>query len=296
MERTETKVTPQVSPPVTLAVTEHGPRRAATHVLLLHGFPDDQRMWDPLLESLPDEWHLITYDARGAGRSSRPEGRAAYRTALLVEDLVAVLDATVPDGARVHLVGHDWGSTVGWDAVAAATWDPRLEGRIATYTSASGPPLDHLASQTDSWSGRLRMLPQTLRSWYVWLFLVPRLPELVMGRAQRLLRPAVRRLDPTIDLLPWGQGVRENTSHTVDLYRANVLPRLRHPVPWRTSIPVLLVVARRDPFVTPRALEHLDARCRDLTRVEVDSGHWLPRAHPEALAALVRDFVEAHPG
>ncbi len=293
MERIETQVTPSVSPPVTLSVTEYGDRAAPTHVVLVHGFPDDQTMWGPVVRLLPPEWHVVTYDVRGAGRSSRPEGVAAYRTALLVEDLVAVLDATVPAEEQVHLVAHDWGSIAAWDAIAAETWDPRLEGRIATYTSASGPSLDHLGAQASTWRGRLRLLPQVLHSWYVWLFLIPWLPDLVW-RANHRLRPLLHRVDPTTDLLPWGREVASNARHSVNLYRANVVRQLRSPVSWRTSVPVQLVVATRDPWVTPRAVAGLEARCRDLTRVEIDAGHWLPRARPEEFAALVVAFVVDH--
>lgn len=293
MERIETQVTPRVTPPVELQVSEYGDRGSATHVLLVHGFPDDQRMWEPMVAALPQDWHVITYDVRGSGRSSRPEGRAAYRTELLVEDFVAVLVATLPVGQQVHLVGHDWGSTAMWDVVTAETWDPRLEGRLASYTSASGPPLDHLGTASSTWRGRLHLLPQTLHSWYVFLFLLPWLPELLWRHGQRVLRPAMRHLDPTIDLIPWGREVRENTSHSIDLYRANV-PRLRHPLPWRTSLPVLLVVALRDSFVLPRSLDGLEARCRDLTRIEIDEGHWVPRARPQELADVVAGFVRQH--
>lgn len=291
MQPVETQVTSQLSPPITLAVTEYGERSSAVHVLLVHGFPDDQRMWEPVVAALPAGWHAITYDVRGSGRSSRPKERSAYRTELLVEDLVAVLDATVPAGEQVHLVGHDWGSVSMWDVVAAETWDPRLAGRLSTYTSASGPPLDHLASLGSDWRGRLRMLPQTLHSTYVGLFLLPWLPEQLWGGSQSLTHRMARRLDRTVDLLPWGEDVRRNATRSLNLYRANVRRRLARPRPWRTSVPVQLVVATRDAWVTPLAVGGLEARCRDLTRVEVDEGHWFPRARPEEFAALLLDFV-----
>lgn len=294
MERTETQVTPQVLPPVTLRVREYGARDSSTHVVLVHGFPDDQRMWESVVEALPEDWHLITYDVRGSGRSTRPTDRSSYRTELLVEDLVAVVGATVPDGDRVHLVGHDWGSIALWDVVAAESSDPRLEGRLASYTSCSGPPLDHLGEMTQSWSGRLQMLPQSLHSWYVFFFQVPWLPEKVFDAGQGVLRSGVRRFDPTAEDLPWGPDLRENTSHSINLYRANVLQRLRHPRTWRTSVPVQLVIALRDAYVTPRTLEGLEERCPDLVRVEVDEGHWVPRARPEEFADLVAEFVRTH--
>ena len=276
---------------VQLAVTEYGDPAAGTHVVLMHGFPDDQTMWQPVVEALPDDWHVVTYDARGAGESSRPRDRAAYRTELLVEDLVAVVQATVPDGAPFHLVGHDWGSAAGWDVLAAETWDRRLHGRLASFTSVSGFSLDHLASKLRSRLGRLRMWRQALHSWYVYAFLLPVLPELWWRFGQPLIRRS--RVDPTLRLLPWGREVTRNAIPGLELYRANIPRRLRNPQPWRTSVPVLLVVATRDGFVTDQALAGLDARCRRLSRVELDEGHWLPRARPRELAEAVRRHVAA---
>ncbi len=139
------------------------------------------------------------------------------------------------------------------------------------------------------------MLPQFLRSWYVWLFQIPWLPEMVWRHLQGFARGSARRIDPTIELLPWGKEVRHNAERTIDLYRANVIPRLREPLPWRTSVPVLLVIALRDGWVSPRSVAGLEARCRDLTRVEIDAGHWLPRAEPQEFARVVTEFVRAHP-
>jgi pimeloyl-ACP methyl ester carboxylesterase len=103
-----------------------------------------------------------------------------------------------------------------------------------------------------------------------------------------------RLIDPTTEQLPWGRDVRHNAERSIELYRANVLPRLRDPLPWRTSVPVLLVIATRDGWVSWRSMAGLEARCRDLTRVEVDDGHWWPRARPEECARIVTEFVRAH--
>ncbi len=117
---------------------------------------------------------------------------------------------------------------------------------MASYTSTSGPPLDHLGTVAQGWRGRLRMR----HGWYVALPLLPWLPEQLWAHLQWLVRPLACRLDPTSALLPRGRTVRENSSHTIDLYRVNVIARLREPLPWRTSLPIQLVVATRDAFVT----------------------------------------------
>ena len=296
MERTETEVTSTGagagSPTITLQVSERGQRSAQVHALLLHGYPDDRRMWDPVADRLPADWHVVTVDNRGAGGSSRPAGRAAYRLEELVEDVVAVLDATVPAGRAVHLVGHDWGSILGWEVVAAATRDPRLSGRLASFTSVSGPPLDHVLTRLQTWSGRRELLPQLVHSWYVYLFCLPVLPELAWTRVRPLVRRLVGRRDATMGLLPWEDDMAANAVPGLGLYRANVR---RRPTHWRTSVPVQLVVARDDFFVRPESVDGLEARCRDLTRVELDAGHWVPRSEPARLAELVAEFAATHP-
>ena len=117
---TVTTVTGASTPPVDLAVTEYGDRAAPVHVLLLHGFPDDQRMWEPVVEHLPRDWHVVTFDLRGFGGSGKPAETSAYRLERLVEDVVAVVEHTVPQGERVHMIGHDWGSMLGWDLLAGS--------------------------------------------------------------------------------------------------------------------------------------------------------------------------------
>jgi pimeloyl-ACP methyl ester carboxylesterase len=126
---------------VELAVYEAGDPAAPT-VVLVHGYPDNAEMWQPVVDHLADRFHVVTYDTRGAGVSDAPNTTADYRLGLLVEDLAAVADATSPD-RPVHLAGHDWGSVQAWEAVTT----DRMAGRIASYTSMSGPCLDHTGAR-----------------------------------------------------------------------------------------------------------------------------------------------------
>src|SRR3954470_8680007 len=88
---------------VRLAVFETGPADAPT-VVAVHGYPDNHTLWDEIAARLATEFHVVTYDVRGAGASDKPTDRAAYRMDRLTDDLIAVLDATSPD-QPVHLVG-----------------------------------------------------------------------------------------------------------------------------------------------------------------------------------------------
>jgi pimeloyl-ACP methyl ester carboxylesterase len=283
---------------LTLAVREHSPAGTGRPtVVLVHGYPDRQDTWDALVAQLPlDRWHVVTYDVRGAGDSDVPVRRAGYRTERLVDDLVAVLDAVLPVNGRVHLMGHDWGSVQLWDAVAAEGTDPRLAGRIASFTSISGPSLDHLALLFRHPDGRrAALLRQALHSWYVDAFHVPVVPELLVRRVHPWLGARLA----AAERLPrdhWGPGLGEDAAHGLELYRANVLRRLAHPTPFRTDVPVLAIHPARDPFLTEVTLADLDQRCSDLRVERVDAGHWVTVTRPEVVAGLLSEHVESHLG
>lgn len=273
-----------------LCVREHSrPGPGKPHVVLVHGYPDRQEMWSPLLEALDgDAFHLVTYDVRGAGDSEAPPDTAEYSTSLLVDDLAAVVDATVPDGEGVHLVGHDWGSVQLWEAVRAEEGHP-LHGRVAGFTSVSGPPLSHVGWLRHHRTGRrTRLLRQALHSWYIGFFLLPRLPELVWrsGAPARALlrRGGASHLDA---------GWVDDATAGLGLYRANARRGARHRS-GPTDVPVLVVHPERDAFITPVLLEDLDRVAPRLRVERVRAGHWLPRSRPEQLAALVAEHVRAH--
>lgn len=253
------------------------------HVVLVHGYPDHQLLWRPVAERLRDAgMHAVTYDVRGAGRSDVPSRTEDYRTELLVDDLVAVLEATVPDREPVHLVGHDWGSVQLWEAVLAERDDPRLRARLASFTSISGPALEHLGRLARNPRGRqLRLLRQAAHSWYVYWFHVPVLPEL-----------GWRAVGALSSARGGGWNGRDG-ANGVNLYRANVRRNARRQPPRHTDVPVLVVAPRRDPFLTDVTLEDLDLLCSSVRVVRPDTGHWVPRTHPDLVADLVRGHVTA---
>ena len=107
--------------------------------MLVHGYPDNLRVWDKVSAALSREYLVIRYDVRGAGESDKPRRTRDYRLALLADDLQAVVDTLIP-GREFHLIAHDWGSIQSWESVTGGP----LQNRIRSYTSISGPCLDHV--------------------------------------------------------------------------------------------------------------------------------------------------------
>ncbi len=277
---------------VTLAVKTWGdPARPA--VVLVHGYPDDSSVWHAVAPLLAKQHFVIAYDVRGAGLSSAPPRTADYRLARLVDDFVAVLDAFSPT-RPVHLIGHDWGSIQGWEFVT----EPRLAGRIASYTSCSGPCLDHvgywlrrqLSRPSPAALGRLA--GQLLRSWYVYLFHLPLLPEwswrLWLGRAwPRVLR----RVEHTaIAPRPTQAG---DGARGVRLYRANFIRCLFAPRERFAHAPVQVIVPLGDKYVSPALSEDLSRWVPRYYRRTVAARHWLPVADPARFAGFAQELIDA---
>jgi pimeloyl-ACP methyl ester carboxylesterase len=267
-----------------LAVYERG--GGTPTVVCVHGYPDDHTVWDGVVEELAGRYRVVTYDVRGAGRSDVPRDRAAYRLDRLEDDLLAVLDAVSPD-QPVHLLAHDWGSIQAWHAVTGS----RLDGRVASYTSISGPCLDHaglwMRSQLRPSPRRLgKLVKQVLFSGYIAFFQLPRLPELAWRRGA--VTALLRVLQPGEPPKPRiADGV-----HGLELYRANMMPRFRRPAVRTTGIPVQVIAPAGDPFVGTPVQTEIAGWVPELRVHRVSGGHWLPRTHPGLVARLVRALVE----
>jgi pimeloyl-ACP methyl ester carboxylesterase len=258
-------------------------------VVMVHGFPDSQRVWDRVVPLLTADHRVVTYDVRGAGGSSAPASRSGYRMSKLVGDLAAVIEHVRPDGGPVHLVGHDWGSIQSWSAVMRESSDARLTGRIASYTSISGPGLDIYGNFLRDGLARRRFATvgrQALQSWYVVAFQTPGLPELIARRFGRRLRTTMARRQK-LDGGHWGDTFADDFRNGLNLYRANGLSFRR----GTTSVPVQLVVATKDSFLSPAVYADVAEFAPDVRRVDVVAGHWVVQSQPGVIADSVRAFV-----
>lgn len=107
-------------------VEVHGPDSGPT-VVLIHGWTCNTTFWAPVIKALlagEPRLRVVAYDQRGHGGSEAP-GRGGYSVPILVEDLTAVLDATVPAGERAVLAGHSMGGMT----IMAAGGDRAVLGR-----------------------------------------------------------------------------------------------------------------------------------------------------------------------
>ncbi len=278
-----------------LAVFERGePTGTNATVVLVHGWPDAHDVWDLVADRLTaDGFHVVSFDTRGVGASTPATVAQPYELAKLTGDIDAVITAT-SGGRPAHLVGHDWGGVEGW---AYVTTDECV-GKVATFTTLSGPNLDHLGHllRTD----RRAALVQGAKSLYTVVLSLP-LVRTGMWRIgmDRLFRRWLRLTEGIRpeDGYP-GPGLAHDARAAVPLYRTNIflgrflgVVRGRHPEPAVARVPVHQLVATKDNYVSASVLAHSARWVDDFTRTEIRAGHWSPRSHPAEVARHIAAYL-----
>lgn len=280
---------------IELCVAELGDPSQPT-IVLVHGYPDSKEVWSGVAGRLAERWHVVLYDVRGHGRSTAPEPlRGGFTLEKLTDDFLAVVDAVSPD-RPVHVVGHDWGSVQCWEFATVE----RTRGRITSFTSMSGPSLDHFGHWI---KGRVshpsprrvgQLLGQAAKSWYVYALHTPVLPEMawrgVLGRQW----PRILRLMEKVpaDGYPT-TSLPQDAAHGAWLYRDNVRSRLRRPRPdAHAHVPVQLITPTGDAFLSPSLNDELDMWAPRLVRRTLSAKHWVPRTMPDQLSAWISEFAD----
>lgn len=135
--------------------------------LLLHGFPEFSHSWRyqiPLFEKLG--YRVWAPDLRGYGGTDAPDGIKSYRISEILKDIAGLIDAA--DASSVTLVGHDWGAFISWN-FAMRKIRP-LERLI--IMNVPHPGAMELSMRRDGFNWA-----QFKRSWYMFYFQIPWLPE-----------------------------------------------------------------------------------------------------------------------
>jgi pimeloyl-ACP methyl ester carboxylesterase len=258
-------------------------------LILVHGYPDHQEVWEPLIQYLKHDFFVISYDVRGAGKSSIPRKIRDYRLPRLSLDLDEVATAVL--GKRpFHLVAHDWGSIQSWESVT----EPAFRNRILSFNTISGPCLDHAAFWMREQFGqhKTRFFKQLSKSWYIVMFQLPFLAPTVWS----FFKPewwggVIEKLENKTNL-PLNSNIQHDGKHGVNLYRANFLPRLAHPRVRHAVCPVQAIVLQQDNFVSPALIDEVPKWVDDFSRVDVDANHWAILSQPEKIAQLVHLFIQ----
>jgi pimeloyl-ACP methyl ester carboxylesterase len=281
-------------------------------VILLHGFPECWYSWRHQIDALATRFRVVAPDLRGYNESEKPASVAAYAMPELVADVAGLVGAF---GARdAAIVGHDWGGAIAW---YLAMERPALTRRLAVLNCP------HPAIMTQYLRGNLRQLA---RSWYMFFFQLPWLPEFLLSRGHAwaigraiqqstVRRDAITQEDLTRlrDAAMHAGALRSALNYYRAVFRdrtnAAMLPRALQrffygdePLPpprrsladWPTiAAPTLLIWGEQDVALGKEltvGMEPLFSAPFEVRYIP-DSGHWVQQEAPALVNQWLTEFL-----
>jgi pimeloyl-ACP methyl ester carboxylesterase len=268
---------------IRLHIVQAGPK-SGVPVVLLHGFPEFWYGWRKQIPALVEAGcRVIVPDQRGYNLSDKPKGVKNYGVSTLVDDIVGLIDAL--EYEKVNLVGHDWGAVVAW--TLAIKYPERLH-KLGIMNVPHPAVMRRFLT---------RDFEQIRRSWYVFLFQLPWIPEAGMRQnnwrgAERSLRGSGKiHTFTNEDIAMYKEAWSQPGAMTsmINWYRA-VIQHM--PKDFRIKVPTLMMWGMKDFALSHRmARPSMDYVDEGNLILFPEATHWVQLDAAEEVNHYLIDFL-----
>ncbi|MCX5042359.1 alpha/beta hydrolase [Aldersonia sp. NBC_00410] len=251
-------------------------------IVLLHGFPQDLKTWEPISRKLSSNYCIIVPLQRGYSMGASPWNPFRYRLSELRNDIATILDA---EGAGpANIVGHDWGGSVAW---SLARERPELVRRLVVLSMPEPRAL-----------ARAFFGKQAIRSGYMLLLMIPFFPEMLVTIMNGKF--AVKLLE--------AMGLNRIIGQR---YVRNIVENRGGrcgPFNWYRALPFNLPEALSKVIVVAPTLHiwSIDDAAVDFSGIResqqwvrsydleiIEGSHWIPERDPDLVVQLIRRHLES---
>jgi len=264
--------------------------KSKTLMLFIHGFPEFWYSWRYQLKEFSNEYWCVAVDMRGYGDTDKPEGISPYEIDKLSNDIKSLIKELGRE--KCILICHDWGAVVGWYFVQK---NMNMVEKYVMMGAPSAQAWRKLIMTGEFWD-------QFKKSWYIFYFQMPRLPEYTISLNDFAVFKEV------------GSGKKSDTFSEEDMeaykytfsrpgaltapinyYRANITlwksPTLAKPTSFS---PGLYLLGEHDRYISKGFGAILQKDFKNL-QYEVVQGanHFLQQDSPEKTNAIIRKFLQS---
>ncbi|MEP0807499.1 MAG: alpha/beta hydrolase [Chloroflexota bacterium] len=271
---------------INLHVVQAGPK-SGVPVLLLHGFPEFWYGWKNQIPALVEAGcRVIIPDQRGYNLSDKPKGVKNYRVEALVKDIIGLMDAL--EYEKVNLAGHDWGAVVAW---TLAILHPERLHRLSILNVPHPAVMRRFLT---------RDLEQIRRSWYIFFFQLPFLPERALsandwrGAVSALRGSGKIHTFSREDIAKYKEAWSQPGAMTAMLnwYRAVIRHMPKLPRDPRVRVPTLMMWGMKDVALSHRmARPSMDYVDEGNLILFPEATHWVQHDEAEAVNHYLLDFI-----
>jgi pimeloyl-ACP methyl ester carboxylesterase len=257
-------------------------------IVLLHGFPEFWYSWHNQIPYLAEHGYtVVAPDLRGYNETDRP--RKGYDIPTLLRDIEWLIKGLGQQ--KAHIVGHDWGGVLAW--TFAMNYPEMTESLIVMNAPHPAAMLREM-----------RTFKQLRKSWYVFAFQIPWLPEYMLGRNHayeigRMLRGAAlqksafpREVTAKYqEVMSKPGAIKAAINYYRQLFRR--LPSSMKSNEVHIKAPTLLIWGEQDIALGIELTTGLERWVDDIQIKRIpDSGHWVQQEQPEKVNQYMLDFLQ----
>lgn len=255
-------------------------------LILLHGFPECWYGWRNQIPELSKTFRVVAPDMRGYNLTEKPQKVSDYEIEKLADDIAALIKTLGYEKAFV--TGHDWGAAVAW---AVASFHPEVVEKLAIL-NVPHPAEMSRAFMEFNWK-------QWVRSWYIFFFQLPWLPEKVVG-TKRFFTQSFNKMamNPNAfneeDIAVYTEAFSQPGAvrSAIAYYRAafrSVFKKQSFP---KIKCPVLVLWGVQDTALGVELTYNTAAHCLQKPEILYDesSGHFVQHDNPEWVNAHLERF------
>ncbi|MGQ4647002.1 alpha/beta fold hydrolase [Lyngbya aestuarii] len=253
-------------------------------MLMLHGFPEFWYSWRHQIPEFAQDYKVVALDLRGYNESDKPPEPSAYVMSEFIKDIEGVIQGLGYD--RCVLVAHDWGGLIAWSFANA---HPAMVERLIVMN------IPHPAKFFEG----VRTPEQLMRSWYIFFFQLPMLPEMwlqasdyeIIGKMFTEMACDKSAFTPAdIEAYKNAAAKRGALTAMVNYYRNAFKGGQTN---WRVlEVPTLMIWGEEDTALGKELTYGTSEYVKNLQiRYIPNCSHWVQQEKPELVNQYMREFL-----
>ena len=263
-------------------------------ILFLHGFPEFWYSWRYQIPFFAKKhFEVVAPDMRGYGDTEKPNEISEYKIDKVVNDIIELIHSLSKE--RAIVVGHDWGGVISW---FIAMSEPNVVEKLVIM-DAPHPGL--------SLKKGLMNLTQLQRSWYIFFFLLQKVPEKILGAndfafLKHVFESTINRKNSItqsdIEQYVSSWSKEGGLSGGINYYRANLgadfWENLGQSITYpRIMMPTLVIWGENDAFLGRELTENIGASIEApySLRFISNCGHWVQQEAPTEVNQIMKEFL-----